>query len=1211
MSPLTTLRGPPFSARGPSSIHDLVHTASNEHGGFTTTVFISNLHCSSCVQTIEETLSCLDPQPTSVQTSIVSQSVTVQHPQQLSYASIKAAIEDAGFDIATQPIAGPSKPPTGSRGARHVEQCTMCQTQLHPHSVIASEPYTSQSEPEVPPAVSKDKIANHTPCTLTLSVGGMTCASCTSAITNALNDLPGVHDVSVSLLTHSAAATLDDEKLASKVVETIQDIGYDADIVTVAPSDLPGEASNDKTPHVVSLSIGGMTCAACSSTITRLLSDLNGVSDVSINLLGHSGSVKIAHKELVSDIVETIEGAGYEASVMSIEPVETRRGGGSDDGPKSRTISLAVDGMFCQHCPGRIMSVLDQFGSQLVVENPLSERDPVVRLTYVPSPSLTIRSITSAIASAKSPPFKVTSYRPPTLEDRARIMQGREQLHLLYRLVFAIIVAIPTFIIGIVYMSLVPKTNAGKVFLMEPMWTGNVSRIQWSLFFLATPVMFYSAGIFHKRSLKELRALWRRGSKTPVWKRFIRFGSMNLLVSSGVSVAYFSSIALLALAASQPASADGAGDTTTYFDSVVLLTMFLLIGRYMEAYSKSRTADAISDLGKLRPSDAFLLTPVSPSTLKIESTLSFRDGSDDLEKGDLSSETASVHAPSTGRVQRISTDLLEVGDIVRVQNGATPPADGTLIAGETTFDESSLTGESRPIKKTVGDRVFLGTINTSRAVDMRVDAIGGETMLDHVMKVVRDGQTKRAPIERLADLLTGYFVPVVTALAISTWVIWLALGESGALPRDYLDTDVGGWPVWSLKFAIAVFVVACPCGIGLAAPTALLVGSGLAAKFGILARGGGEAFQEAAQLDVIVFDKTGTLTQGGEPSVTDFTLLANADQWKKEVVLGLALEAESASTHPLATAIRRFCETNNAVHIQASSFEEVAGRGLKVAFTSRSCSAVIGNEKWMEEQGITISSEDASRLGGWKSEGKSVVLLAVRSDSKEGSGHPATLFSLAALFAVSDPLRPNALMVIKDMQSRGLETWMISGDNQVTAEAVAKEVGIPASNVIAGVLPHEKAEKVRWLQAARPKRNSSSWRNMFRKRLNERCIVAMVGDGINDAPALASADVAIAIGSGSDVALSSASFILVSSELTGLITLVDLSRTIFRRVKFNFLWAIVYNLAAIPIAAGVIYPAGHARLDPVWGSLAMALSSISVVCSSLLLRLYKAPRSTS
>ncbi|KAF9476123.1 heavy metal translocatin [Pholiota conissans] len=1100
-----------------------------------TTVLISNLHCGSCVQTIEDSLSALSPPPTSVQVSIVSQSVSYHCPKGLSPNTVQITLENAGFDIFTGPFPSLGSGNTSSdRHRKHKQQCILCQKE----------------------------------------------GSSTG------DDLRGTHDSGTHVDSSTLHSTFDSkmphhDATFSKLTEVYSQT--DREIAASLPD------KSEEGPLRVTLSIGGMTCSSCSGTITKMLSDLQGVSEIAVNFLGKSATLLVDRRQRVDEVVETVEDCGFEVEVMSVETPTSMNSDSAANG--LRTVTLHVDGMFCERCPEKLIAAVESLGSQVKIVKPItSYTDGLLELSYRASPpTFTIRTILSFLSSAT--PFRVSLYRPPSLEERTRSMQAKEQYSLLSRLLLVVIISIPTFIIGVAYMSLVKESDATKKFLMEPMWTGNTSRIQWALFFLATPVQFYSANIFHLRSLQEIRSLWRRGNSTPIYRRFIRFGSMNLLVSSGVSVAYFSSIALLGLAAAQPASPSGVGDTTTYFDSVVFLTMFLLAGRFIESYSKARTADAISALGKLRPAEALLLTEKMPykefgKDVKLESAQNAELGSS---------------------IERIDATLLEVGDIVRIQSGSTPPADATVISGtESAFDESSLTGESKLVKKAVGDKIFLGTINKGGMVDARVDAVGGATMLDHIVKVVREGQTHRAPIERVADLLTGYFVPVVTLLAIITWVVWLGLGLSGALPQDYLDIPLGGWTVWSLEFAIAVFVVACPCGIALAAPTALLVGSGLAAQFGILARGGGEAFQEMAQVDIVVFDKTGTLTEGGEPKVSDFELLAS--DARREVAFGIALSMESASSHPLAAAIRSFCEAQGVTSAsQGSAFEEKAGRGLKARFEDHHCVAIIGNEAWLEEHGCVVDGAVDQKLSTWKSEAKSIVLLALCDDS-ERSGK-AQVFVPVAIFAVTDRLRPEARSVVSSLQNQGIGTWMISGDNVLSARAVAQRVGIPAEHVIAGVLPHEKAYKVQWLQQVGAKRIQPHWRRIFKKRrLNERCIVAMVGDGINDAPALVAADIGVAIGSGSDVAISSASFILLSSNLQSLLTLADLSRTVFNRVKFNFLYAAMYNCVALPIAAGVVYPAGHVRLAPVWASLAMALSSVSVVCSSLLLKLYKEPK---
>jgi heavy metal translocating P-type ATPase len=469
-------------------------------------------------------------------------------------------------------------------------------------------------------------------------------------------------------------------------------------------------------------------------------------------------------------------------------------------------------------------------------------------------------------------------------------------------------------------------------------------------------------------------------------------------------------------------------------------------------------------------------------------------------------------------------------------------------------------------------------------------------MLDQIVKVVREGQAKRAPVERVADILTGYFVPVITLIAISTFVIWLGLGQGGILPEDWRDVDTGGWAFWALQFAIAVFVGACPCGIALAAPTALFVGSGLAAQHGILVKGGGEAFQEASALDVVVFDKTGTLTEGGHPSVTNHDVVASTEEEAK-VIWAITQALEESSSHPIAKAITALCAEQNCAAITNSTIEELPGRGLKGTFTIHTSTndtryeAAIGSEIFISSLGTPMDTYWSNHASTWRTSGKSVALLALRPLSLSDGKEPA--FKLAAQFATTDPLRPEASFVLSALRDQGLGTWMISGDNATTAMAVGYQLGIPATNIIAGVLPSEKADKIRWLQSSAPKRNGKAGR----------AIVAMVGDGINDSPALAAADAGIAIGSGSDVAISTAKFVLVSSNLHSLLTLITLSRTVFQRVKFNFAWALVYNVVLLPIAAGVIYPVhGHPRLNPVWASLAMALSSLSVISSSLVMK---------
>ncbi|KAI0112398.1 heavy metal translocatin [Nemania sp. FL0031] len=716
-------------------------------------------------------------------------------------------------------------------------------------------------------------------------------------------------------------------------------------------------------------------------------------------------------------------------------------------------------------------------------------------------------------------------------------------------------------------MSLLPESNSGKEYLMKP-WVSGINRAQIALFILATPVYFCTADVFHRRTAKEIWSLWRPGSQTPILRRLYRFGSMNMLISLGTTIAYVSSVAQMIAAAAK--GLHMVDNEDFYFDSVVFLTLFLLIGRFLEAYSKSKTGNAVEALGKLRPTTATLV--------------------EEVESGKTSDRV-------------VGTDMLEFGDTVRVPHGASPPCDGEVLQGNTMFDEASLTGESRPIKKAVGDQVYSGTINQGTPILIRITGTAGESMLDQIVKVVREGQTKRAPMEKVADTLVAYFVPVITLVAVITWIVWLVIGFT-----DH-QLNIKDPVPFSLQFAIAVFVVACPCGLALAAPTAIFVGGGLAAKHGILVKGGGEAFEKASRIDCVVFDKTGTLTVGGEPSVTDCEVYLGEDvEEKKRATLFAAVQAvEENSSHPIAKAIVSYCKATASKPITISDVNEIPGKGLKALCNGNaqdeSFDIIVGNEALMREYSVTIPPTAATSLQKWKTEAKSVALVATKPNSPNNTEGQ---YILSAALSISDPIRPETPIVIRSLQSSGCDVWMLSGDNAITAKAVATRIGIPEDNVIAEVLPAQKYEKIKYLQSILKARRGKGKGSRVEEDVTRRATVAMVGDGINDAPALSRADVGIAIGSGSDVAISSADFVLVNSSLASVVTLIELSRTVFRRIKFNFAWALVYNLVAIPIAAGCLYAVvadgRHVTLDPVWASLAMALSSFSVVMSSLALK---------
>ncbi|RMZ77313.1 hypothetical protein DV737_g4445, partial [Chaetothyriales sp. CBS 132003] len=1206
----------------------------------TAVLLVSNVHCPSCVSYIQSILGSVAGVQANPDVSLIEHTVRVHYdPSVTNGKRISDSLLNAAFEvkhvteldsdqheIKSYEVAGfPVVPKTSSWSharskamQKHIDNCTACQrekgrtpskwkswaarsglTKISSQTPLKQAPESSDSDTAHVSALGDSPVVINVDGALpdetrpstyvaTISIGGMTCSACTSTVTQTVTSLDNVVSVDVNLVSHSAKVVYSGtDKDVATIVAAIDDAGYDATLVSV---DMQKDSSGEI--HRMKVSITGMTCGSCVGAITRGLQELPSIRSVSIDLVGNSGAIEYYGKDTASTIIERIEDLGYDAEVSSITSLEA-----SARPMSERTVQIKVEGMYCQHCPQKIVGALERLHENgrleksafRILQEPTME-DPIVTVVYRPSieDDVTVRRFISSIEAA-DPALAASVYQPPTLEERSRRLQQRERNLILARLLFTTIVAIPTFIIGVVFMSLVPSTNHTRQWFEQPIWAGMAMRMDWALFIMTTPVMLFGSDMFHKRAIKEIRAMWGPKSRVPLLRRFYHFGSMNLLISAGTSVAYFSSLAVLILDATDHSdTSDMKQSSDSYFDTVVFLTLFLLIGKYLEAYSKAKTGNAVAMLSSLRPTEARLV-------LK--------------------------HATKV-----IPVNQLEVGDVVQLAHGQSPPADSVIDQdGVFLFDESSLTGESKPVKKGQGDEVFTGSVNTSDAVRIRIRGLGGSSMLDRIIDVVREGQSKRAPIERFADVITGYFAPIITLIAIITWVVWLSLGVSGAIPSSWMDARRGGWPFWSLEFAIAVFVVACPCGIGLAAPTALFVGGGLAAKNSILVQGGGEAFQEASQLTTIVFDKTGTLTQG-QMKVSEFE--AFAQDWKTDTIKAVARILEDASNHPIAKAISEYCADASVVGIEHSELRELPGMGMAGTFTidKGRVEVAIGNERLLSQLNTRLKSEKAStaistfnndlvsqRVEQHQSLAHSTAIFAVRPIDSDASVAPQTRqFQAVALFSVSDPLRPEADSVIGSLRESGIEVHMCTGDNATTARAIAGQLGIPVSNVRAGVLPQDKAAYIQELQHA-----SSGMSGLGRAGGQQhdsssgssgRAVVGFVGDGTNDTPALSTADVSIALSSGSDIAVTSSSFILLNPSLHSIPVLIRLSKRVFRRVKFNFVWAAVYNVVLVPIAAGVLCKVGNGdggiwRLSPVWASVAMACSSVSVVASSLALRL--------
>lgn len=1097
----------------------------------TTSYLLGNLHCPSCVSHIKSLLyESYQATVLWVSPNLVTSVVTVEHldAYKPSVSTMEATLRDSGYDVCgvhtTSVLADDS--PTEAP----VEQGETSRDGARQTGGFASGWFRSWR---------KGDSASSTGAVVT-EAHLQNCAACRDS--NYPFPLGG-------------DATLDDHKTCTTEKPLINSgrVGQgDGSLNSVTVT----TEQNDQTTWRATLSIGGMTCASCVNAVTRELKKQPWIIKATVNLVQNSAAVEFVEPGNGGEIAGIIEDLGYDASIDKVVNLN------EEQATAEREVQIIVDGIFCSRCPERISETLRSFGTQrLSILEEASLKKPILRLKYTPNaPHFTIRHLLKAI-SAADPSLKASIYQPPTLEERSKAIRVKHQKGLLRRGILTLIIAIPTFVLGIVYMSLVPHSDPIKMYLMQP-WTSGISRLEVILCLLSTPVYFFAADTFHVRAIKELRTMWRPSSRVPVLSRFYRFGSMNLLMSLGTSIAYISSIAQMISAA---AKNEKLPQDSIYFDSVVFLTLFLLAGRLIEAYSKSKTGNAVESLMKLRPDTALLVGKAS------------------------NGEGATVAIP---------LDQLEVGDVIRITHGSSPPADGIILSGEGDFDESSLTGESRLVKKSKGDEVFAGTMNKAGAVQVRVTGTQGKSMLDQIVQVVREGQTKRAPIEQIADTMTSYFVPVITLVAILTWLVWIIIGYAGGIHRTESETS-GGWVVFALRFAISVFVVACPCGLALAAPTAIFVGGGLAAKHGVLVKGGGEAFEKAHKINCVVFDKTGTITVGGEPRITESLIFPDGrvDEVDAQTLLSILKVVEEDSSHPIAKAIVAFCGTDR-LDFTTECVEELPGKGMRATCAREGQPAVeviVGNEHLLRDFSIHVSQRVSASLDAWKTQGKSVALVAVKPTM-------ARSWTLAAGLAISDPIREEAASVIQALQSRGTQVWMLSGDNEVTAKAVAAQVGIPSANVLAEVLPSDKAAKIKYLQSTLRANEGNG-----REDVTRRAMVAMVGDGINDSPALTTADVGIAIGSGSDVAISSADFILATSNLVAVLTLLDLSRVVFRRIKLNFGWAVIYNILAVPVAAGCLYPivtpgGEHVTLDPVWAALAMALSSISVVLSSLSLR---------
>ncbi|TEB05551.1 Copper-exporting P-type ATPase A [Pelotomaculum schinkii] len=900
---------------------------------------------------------------------------------------------------------------------------------------------------------------------ITIPVYGMTCEHCVRRVTKALEKLPGVENIRVSLADSKALFDFDRNQVSTEdITQAIEEAGYSTRPAPVeaAAEQPPPEAAGLPDPLILpetvsdnpsidpgdhaqkkQFKVRGMTCANCALTIEKGVGKMKGVKSAAVNFASEKLTLEL-DPSVVSqeDILAKIKDLGYGAQSEDSE-------GGKQQ--------FKVSGMTCANCALTIEKKLKSTpGVHMAAVNFANE---TVTVEFDPQ-TLTLNDVFEQVRDAGYIPLKNKDEDP---DDRSAIIERNW-------LIFSVILSVP---------------------IMPLMFLPMSRPTMYTILTLATIVQFTAGWTFYRGAYHALKN---------------RSANMDVLVAMGITAAYGYSLMTTLHMFFPNLFFEG----PNFFDTSALLITFVRFGKYLEAKAKGRAGQALKRLLELQADKARLLI--------------------------------------NGEEKEVAAADLKTGDVVIVKPGERIPVDGEIIEGQASIDESMLTGESIPVDKGAGDPVIGATINRSGSIKVQTAKTGKDTVLSGIIKMVEDAQGVKPPIQRLADTISNYFVPAVVTLALITFLIWYF-----ALHSTF---------VFAFTAAIAVLVIACPCALGLATPTAIMVGSGVGLNRGLLFKSAA-VLEAISSLQAIGFDKTGTLTKG-TPEVTDIIAV---NPFKEKGLLQIAAAGENPSIHPLAQAVTSRARKEEVEILEVKDYQEESGYGIACSYQGQPL--LIGNIKHMRKHGIDVSAveEEYTRLA---QEGKTTMFVSLDGRA-------------IGLIALADVLKESAREAIKRLHGLGLKTFMITGDNKKVAHVVGQEAGI--DEIAAEVLPQDKINTVKKYQEQGLK-------------------VAMVGDGINDAPALAKADIGIAIGSGTDVAKETGDVILVRNDLLDVERAIRLGRKTLNKIKQNLFWALIYNVIGIPVAAGVLYPITGKLLPPEWAGLAMAFSSVSVVTNSLLLSGY-------